>query len=126
MKNKLIPERLTGIREARGLSIPEAAKQTGIDKTAFWRYEQGAVGPSDTALRILALYLHTSEDYLTGRTDDPEPHAIVVNVSGQQELEKLLTAYKKLSIPQQEIILALMYMFIYGERSSEMLQKKKN
>jgi len=117
MREKLIPERLISIRETRGLSIPEAAKLTGIDKTAFWRYEQGTVGPSDAAIRILALYLDTSVEYLTGTTDDPTPTIIPVDIREYPGCTELLLEFKRLGSSDKALIIALIKALLKHEKS---------
>ena len=104
MKEKLIPERLTKAREALGLSLPEAARKTGIDKAAFWRYEQGIMGPSETALRILAIYLDTSVPYLTGKTEDPAPDMFQISANRKQDVLRFLSLFDKLTERQQKLV----------------------
>lgn len=112
MKGKLIPERLKAAREAKGLSLPDAAKAIGIDKAALWRYEHGEMGASDTATRILAMYLGTSVDYLTGMTDDPAPDILPVSVdSGTADF---VCDYALLDEEQQEVILSIIRIFRKG------------
>ena len=112
MKGKLIPERLKTAREAKGLSLPDAAKAIGIDKAALWRYEHGEMGASDAAIRILAMYLGTSVDYLTGATDNPAPAIILVDVKDQQKITRLLSGFQKIEYEQQDLILMIIDAFI--------------
>ena len=112
MKEKLIPERLKAVREAQNLSLPEAARRTGIDKTSLWRYEQGEMGPSDAALRILAMYLSTSVDYLTGKTDDSGPDVKPMRIKEYYDLSKFIEIFQELTPSQQDVVKMVMLEFI--------------
>ena len=112
MKGKLVPERLKAAREAKGLSLPEAAKAIGIDKAALWRYEHGEMGASDTAIRILAMYLGTSVDYLTGVTDNPAPVVLPVDVQSYQNIGKLISGFLQLDERAQELIIGIIDLLI--------------
>ena len=107
MKGKLIPERLKAAREAKGLSLTDAAKAIGIDKAALWRYEHGEMGVSDTAIRILAIYLGTSVDYLTGVTNNPAPVVLLVDVQSYQNISKFISGFLQLSDNFQELIIQM-------------------
>lgn len=65
-------ERLIELRKNRGLLQKEVAKEIGVDRTTYVKYEKGDIALTDTMLIILADYFSVSVDYLLGRTDNPE------------------------------------------------------
>jgi len=62
--------RLKEMRELRGWSQADLAKQTGLQSTAISHFETGGRSPSFDNLR-LADALKVSTDYLIGRSDNP-------------------------------------------------------
>lgn len=103
----LVPERLRAVREQLGISSAEAARKTGIDKSIYWRYEQGVISASDTAIRILAMYLGTSVSYLTGETDDMTPDVIPVSYSTYRRLQAYADKFVGLKTEQQDLLLGI-------------------
>jgi transcriptional regulator with XRE-family HTH domain len=52
-----IAEQLRALREARGLSIPDVAEATGIDRSGLHKIEKGERGASSATLEtLLAFY----------------------------------------------------------------------
>ena len=109
---KLVPERLKEIRERCGLSIAEAARRTGIERSIFWRYEHGDIVPTDPAVFVMALHLRTSKAYLCGETDDPAPDLALINVREAEDEEKLVTGYRKLTDEQKDLMHLLIRQLI--------------
>ena len=70
----VIPERLRERIEACGTSQSELARKVGVSQSAIGKL---AMGESYTSryLRHIARELRTTEDYLTGATDDPDEGA---------------------------------------------------
>lgn len=64
-------DRLRALREKRGWSQRELARQSGVALAAVSKYERGEVDPSSTALKQMAERLEVSADYLLGLTNDP-------------------------------------------------------
>ncbi|WP_418666891.1 helix-turn-helix domain-containing protein [Allofournierella sp.] len=58
--------RLKELREKRGLSQAQAAKRLGISRSAIANYENDLSQPSADMLKTLAVFYHTSVDYLLG------------------------------------------------------------
>lgn len=90
MTKKLIPERLTKAREAKGLTKTEIAKRVKLTMIGYCRYEYGDRNPSPQTLEILAKTLGTSVDYLTGETDDMSPDSISISKNDEPELFELV------------------------------------
>jgi transcriptional regulator with XRE-family HTH domain len=65
-------DRLREIREKRGYSQRELARQCGISDVLIYRYEKGISEPSTKQLFNIAEKLGVSLDYLTGRSNTPE------------------------------------------------------
>ncbi|MCL4248315.1 MAG: helix-turn-helix domain-containing protein [Anaerolineae bacterium] len=69
-------DRLRELRKGKGLSQEALAEQLGLSGAKeIWRYENGETEPLGEKVRLLAMALETSADYLLGLTDDPEPYA---------------------------------------------------
>lgn len=64
------PDRLRGIREAKGLTQEDIQSLTGIDHSRIARYERGKGTPSVDNLDRLARALDVTSDYLLGNGFD--------------------------------------------------------
>ena len=69
----IFAKRLKKLREEKGLSQRELAKQVNIAHSTLGMYEIGEREPDFKITSRLASYLNTSVDYLVGLTDDPHP-----------------------------------------------------
>lgn len=78
MQKKLIPQRLTVVRENMGISMAEASRILNLSKIGYCRYEYGERTPSPHTMEIIAQCFNTSVDYLTGISDDPLPDKIII------------------------------------------------
>ena len=58
------------LRNARGLTQKELAKNCGISDKSIWAYENQIATPPLDVLKLLADFFECSIDYLTGREDD--------------------------------------------------------
>ncbi|MEF3312587.1 helix-turn-helix transcriptional regulator [Paenibacillus sp. GYB004] len=68
---KELGKRIKALREKQGMFQTHLADKIGKDRASVSTYENGTrVPPSDVLSRI-AEVLHTSTDYLLGKTDDP-------------------------------------------------------
>jgi phage repressor protein C with HTH and peptisase S24 domain len=65
-------ERIEERLEAKGWSQPQLARRVGVSQQTIWKLVNGASNTSKH-LRQIAKELDTSEEYLLGETDDPEP-----------------------------------------------------
>lgn len=66
----LIPERLTRLMKARGLSQSELARRVSVTQQTIGKLANGS-SSSSTHLHKIARELGTTPAYLTGETDDP-------------------------------------------------------
>ena len=64
----LTAQRLRALRKREGLSQTEVARNLGITRTAYNKFESGASAPS-RKLRELAQLYHVSTDYILGEED---------------------------------------------------------
>lgn len=55
-----LPQRITSLRTRAQFSIPTLARRCGIDRSLFWRYEQGEVAPTTPTLERIAAALGLS------------------------------------------------------------------
>lgn len=62
-------ERIKKLAKERGLTLQQAAEKAGIGINSIYRWNK--VTPSSNSLEKVANILHTTTDYLLGRTDDP-------------------------------------------------------
>jgi transcriptional regulator with XRE-family HTH domain len=72
----IFPDRLKAARVLRGLNQEELAERSGLQDSAISHFETGGRKPSFDNLKRLADALGVSTDYLLGRTNDPEGHAV--------------------------------------------------
>ena len=66
---KKFTERLKELRQEKGLSQIQLAKETGISKSAIGFWETGERVPNAQAVVVLAKYFGVSADYLLGLED---------------------------------------------------------
>ncbi|MDD6193487.1 MAG: helix-turn-helix transcriptional regulator [Lachnospiraceae bacterium] len=90
MSTKLIPERLKNARENIGITKAEASRRLNLSKIGYCRYEYGERTPSPQTVEIIAQCLHTSVDYLVGKSDNPEPSQLVINKELNPDLYALV------------------------------------
>lgn len=62
-------ERLRLLRNAKGLSQADFAKQIKISKSSVNMYERGEREPNFTTLEVIADYFNVDMDYLLGKSD---------------------------------------------------------
>ena len=84
MKCKLTTqEKLKDLRNEKGLSLEELAKETGLSKSAIGSYESDdAKEITSSAIITLAKYYEVSTDYLLGFTDNREQHSSDIDSIG--------------------------------------------
>lgn len=74
--SEIFGQKLKTARELRGLNQEQLADRSGLQASAISHFETGNRKPSFENLKKLADALGVSTDYLLGRTDDPEGHAV--------------------------------------------------
>ena len=103
---KFMPERLTALRTAQGITRAEAARRLNMSAMGYGRYEKGERTPSFQTVSFIAQHFNTSTDYLYGladtdtissitiqSSDDPELFLLVQTVHGNKDMIKRLLAY---------------------------------
>lgn len=66
-------ERLTEARKAMGWTRKRAVSEIGIPYQTYSNYEQGKREPDINTISAISTLFNTSNDYLMGKTDNPEP-----------------------------------------------------
>lgn len=62
--------KLKELREERGLSQAQLAKETGLSQSAIAHWEKGIRVPNSIAIITLAYYFDVSTDYILGVSKD--------------------------------------------------------
>ena len=62
-------KRLRELREEKDYSQRHMARELGISKTTYWKYELGAFEPNHTMTTKIAEFFDVTTDYLLGRTE---------------------------------------------------------
>ena len=70
-------ERLSQLKAEKNVFQKDIAKNIGISLRAFQYYERGEREPNLSVLLSLAEYFDVSLDYLTGRSNNPEPFSYI-------------------------------------------------
>lgn len=65
----IFAKRLKELREEKGLSQNQLAKQTGLSQVSVSLWESKKKNPSIDAVIVLAKFFDVSSDYLLGLTD---------------------------------------------------------
>ena len=87
-------ERLIECRKKLGITKQQAAIRMQLSQPAYLRYESGERTPSSHVIYYMAHVLGTSADYLTGKTDDPNPSSYLINADNEPELFSLIEIYR--------------------------------
>ena len=106
METGFCPERLKNIREERGLNKAEAARQLGLSKMGYLRYETAARTPSWQTIVFMAQKLGVSPEYLTGASEVPEPAEYLISRSDDPELFDLIKDMIDTKSPARKRLLA--------------------
>ena len=64
-------DRLKALRNSKGLSQADFAKQVGVSKSSINMYERGEREPNFETLEAIADYFNVDLDYLLGKSDVP-------------------------------------------------------
>ncbi len=67
---EIFAERLKELREEKGLSLSQLARDVGVSHVAISRWEKKTRIPTIESLKALAIYFNVSSDYLIGLSDD--------------------------------------------------------
>ena len=99
-------ERLIECRKKLGITKQQAAIRMQLSQPAYLRYEFGERTPSIHVIYYMANVLGTSADYLTDRTDNPNPNTYWVNANAEPELFSLVESYNKCDVQTRERLLS--------------------
>lgn len=99
-------ERLIACRKKLGITKQEAAIQMQLSQPAYLRYESGDRTPSIHVIYYMAQVLGTSADYLTGKTDNPNPDNYVIHAHENTELFAFIETYKHSNLETQQRLLS--------------------
>lgn len=66
-------QRIRNLREDHDLTQTHLARALHVSQATYSRYESGTLDLPSSVLIQLALFYHTSIDYLLGPTDQPVP-----------------------------------------------------
>ena len=69
MEKETLGKRLQELRNEKGLTQIQLAKELNIDKSTIAKYETDKVEPSLSMFKILVVYFEVSADYLLGFED---------------------------------------------------------
>lgn len=67
-------QRIRNLREDRDISQKKMAELLNVAQTTYSDYELGKINIPLETLKKLALFFHTSIDYLLELTDEPTPY----------------------------------------------------
>ena len=84
------PERLTALRNEKGLTRAEAARLLNMSAMGYGRYEKGERTPSFQTVSYMAQFFNTSTDYLYGLSDDRAASSITINAADDPALFSLV------------------------------------
>ena len=91
---EIIIDRLIKSREQLNISKQEASRRIGVSQPEYLRYESGEREPSLHVIKDIARVFNTSVDYLTGKTDSPEPDSITINKKDNPVLFSIVESYE--------------------------------
>lgn len=105
-------ERLRNLREEKGYSLQEVARQIGISKVTLLRYENLTILniPSDK-IELLAEVYHVSPAYLMGwenRQNEPIPQMAPYTLHCTETEKNLIQKYRKLTQEGKETVLTIL------------------
>ena len=98
-------EKIRALRESKGLSQDQLAKEIGVDRTTIVKYESGGSKPT-RSLQKLADYFGVSTDYLLGRDAAPagRPAPELTGKALTPEESKHLEKYRALDEDGREAV----------------------
>ena len=97
-------QNLKQLRERHGLSQQKLAAAIGVSQQSINKYENHNIEPDIRTLSAMADYLHTSVDYLVGRTgEERAPEEMMPCELSNEEL-RFIQAFRELSHKEKESI----------------------
>ena len=86
--------RLSQLREKRGLNMRQVAQELGLPYTTYVNYEKGTREPNSETLIYLAQFFNTSIDYILGVE---KPPASAKADTGDKRLDGIIDVYNELN-----------------------------
>ena len=114
----MVKNRLKSLREAKQISMRQAARDLQMPYTTYVNYEKGTNEPNNEALVKLAVYYNVSADYLLG-------HNVVENKKSpprtkREELQETLTPLlETLDVSQLEDLIKYVEYLIWLEEKEQ-------
>lgn len=91
-------KRLKARRKALDISANDLAKECGLTAATIYRVESGEIGQLKSAALIrLAEALHTTTDYLMGKTEEPKLRDVL---TGDKIAQYIYSLYDQMTAPQ--------------------------
>ncbi len=99
-----LSERLTELRNQKGLSKRELSLRFGLEQSTYGKYELGQRQPSLDVLQQLADFFEVSTDYLLGLTDNPSQknEDTKKSLTNNEAALKLQDKFEKMGIDIEE------------------------
>lgn len=102
--NKIILGRTRALIKEHGWSISHFCRQFGRSVSWLTDFERKDIAIDDNILLSWADTLHTTVDYLTGKTDEKKSAAI----EGDGRRQKFISLFEKLTPEMQDAIISLL------------------
>lgn len=114
-------EHLEDLRKARNLRQIDIAKELGVDRTTYVKYETGASEPSFEILKKLSVYFDVSTDYLLFGSERATS-AGKEGVRPSPEEKEILKIYRKLNDEGKKFVM----LFLRTAENDERLKQEPN
>lgn len=95
---KTIGERIVFLREELDMTQTKLAEKVGLTKMTLYKYEKNKCEPRCEVIARLSDALHTTSDFLIGRTNNPNPLPYYQNYEDSyQKNNELVYKFNQLS-----------------------------
>lgn len=100
------------LRKKHMLSQQKLADILHISQQSVYKYENNITSPDIETLKNMADYFETSIDYLVDYTDIPNRFEPTVTLSVNEEEQKLIHKYRRLTPKQRNLIQAILDSYL--------------
>ena len=100
-----IDKNIRKLRKARGLTQTQLAEQIGTQQKVIADYETAKSKPPRDRLLALAQFFSLTVEELLGNDVNPTSQSNTPTIHGNTRTAKLITAYEKLPVAEQRLIL---------------------
>ena len=122
-------DRLKELRDEKGLSQEQLAKEIGVRKNTIYRWETGDYRPSEQSSLLLAHCFNVPYAYLMGYVDDrtepvltDEEAVKIEEEEAKQDEEQMIMLYRMLSPEMQKMIRTTVNQAYLIDRDREALR----